>query len=99
MCGIAGILSSDKKFSLQDVKRMTDCISHRGPDADGFFEEDAIALGHRRLSIIDLSAVANQPMFSHNERYAMVFNGEIYNFEELKKEFHSKWKTHGDSEI
>lgn len=99
MCGIAGTLSPDKKFSLQDVKRMTDAISHRGPDADGFFEEGAVALGHRRLSIIDLSAVANQPMFSHNERYAMVFNGEIYNFEELKKEFHCKWKTHGDSEV
>ena len=71
---------------------MTDALSHRGPDASGYFfdQDKGVALGHRRLSIIDLSDAANQPMTSHCGRYIMVYNGEVYNFKEiankLKKE-------------
>ena len=78
---------------------MNAAITHRGPDADGFYEEENVALGHRRLSIIDLSEVANQPMNSHNDRYVIVFNGEIYNFAALKKNFDCNWKTQGDTEV
>ncbi len=74
-------------------------MSHRGPDADGHFSEGPVALGHRRLSIIDLSTAANQPMFSHNDRYVIVFNGEIYNFQEVAKELNVSMKTHGDTEV
>lgn len=63
---------------------MTDAMSHRGPDADGLWAEGAMALGHRRLSIIDLSSAANQPFADVSDRYRMVFNGEIYNYREVK---------------
>ncbi|MCI8919278.1 MAG: hypothetical protein HFH29_11045, partial [Eubacterium sp.] len=59
---------------------MVDAIAHRGPDAEGMFCAENIALGHRRLSIIDLSEQGNQPMYSHDGRYVIVFNGEIYNY-------------------
>lgn len=78
---------------------MTDKISHRGPDADGFFVDDGIGLGHRRLSIIDLSVSANQPMWSHNGRYVIVFNGEIYNFKEIAATLGVEMKTAGDTEV
>jgi asparagine synthase (glutamine-hydrolysing) len=85
MCGIAGILhfnnqSADKEM----IRRMTYAMAHRGPDADSTFTEDEIALGHRRLSIIDLSEAANQPFTDHSGRYIIVFNGEIYNYKEVK---------------
>ena len=65
---------------------MTDALAHRGPDADGFYiEEERIALGHRRLSIIDLSTSANQPFEDSSGRYVLVFNGEIYNYQEVKR--------------
>lgn len=99
MCGIAGHYSKTSFFAPDDIKRMTDCMAHRGPDADGHFVEGPVALGHRRLSIIDLSVAANQPMFSHNNRYAIVFNGEIYNFQEVAKELKVQMKTHGDTEV
>ena len=77
MCGITGFIS--KNFKKNDLVKMTESLSHRGPDASGqFFDsKKGIALGHRRLSILDLSNTANQPMSSHCERYVMVFNGEI----------------------
>ena len=99
MCGIAGYLSPEKRFKESLLKQMTDRIQHRGPDADGFFVEDAVGLGHRRLSIIDLSTAANQPMFSHNSCYVIVFNGEVFNFQEVAKELGMPMKTTGDTEV
>ncbi len=98
MCGLAGIYDKNG-VSQQDVKQMTDAIAHRGPDAEGFFVDGDFGLGHRRLSIIDLSTAANQPMRSHCGRYWMVFNGEVYNYREIAKELDVKLKTTGDSEV
>ena len=101
MCGISGFYSLKKQFSETDLHSMTNVMSHRGPDAAGFYlnEEKTCGLGHRRLSIIDLSAAANQPMFSHSERYVMVFNGEVYNFQEIAKQLNISTRTTSDSEI
>lgn len=86
MCGINGIISStlSKEKLLTAVRTMNSCLAHRGPDADGNWQEDQVALGHRRLSIIDLSEAGNQPMLSADGRFVLVFNGELYNFKELK---------------
>jgi asparagine synthase (glutamine-hydrolysing) len=87
MCGIAGIINLDKKPVLShDLKKMTDAISHRGPDGEGHWCEDNIGIGHRRLSIIDLSAAGHQPMSSSDSRYILSYNGEIYNHRELRDE-------------
>jgi len=86
VCGIAGIL----KYKGQHVERsvigrMTNAMAHRGPDSDGFYVEEGIAFGHRRLSIIDLSSAANQPFTDYSGRYVMVFNGEMYNYQEVRQ--------------
>jgi asparagine synthase (glutamine-hydrolysing) len=86
MCGIAGIIAADKnEINIQRLKKMTDIIAHRGPDGEGHWisHNENVGLGHRRLSIIDLSHNADQPMHYMN-RYHLVFNGEIYNYTELK---------------
>lgn len=87
MCGIAGIVSRHT-IHPETVHDMTNAVSHRGPDAQGIFISDSgkVALGHTRLSIIDLSAAANQPMVSADKRLVIVFNGEIYNYREIRKE-------------
>lgn len=107
MCGISGFVS--ERLNREDLIKMTDVQFHRGPDAGGYWYEKNIGLGHRRLSIIDLSDSANQPMISHNQQYAMVFNGEIYNFKEIKLalENHPRfipygeqnWHTNSDTEV
>lgn len=85
MCGIAGILFfNHQQVHQQVILDMTNTLSHRGPDAEGLFIENEVALGHRRLSIIDLSANANQPFTDHSGRYVIVFNGEMYNYKEVK---------------
>lgn len=103
MCGISGFYSTTNKFSKQDLVKMTDAIAHRGPDASGYFLDEYIGLGHRRLSIIDLSDTANQPMHSTDGRYVMVYNGEVYNYREiascLKEEYKTNFKTTSDSEV
>lgn len=91
MCGITGFLSSQperRDDARAILQRMTDAIRHRGPDADGLWQsQDACCnLGHRRLSIIDLSPAGAQPMLSRDGRYVLIFNGEIYNFPELRSE-------------
>ncbi len=98
MCGLAGIYNP-KGVKRETLKKMSDAISHRGPDAEGFFVDDTFALAHRRLSIIDLSEAANQPMQSACGRYHMVFNGEVYNYKEVAKGLEVELKTTGDSEV
>jgi asparagine synthase (glutamine-hydrolysing) len=101
MCGIAGFYSGKQHFSEADLHGMTTALQHRGPDAGGYFlnENKTCGLGHRRLSIIDLSAASNQPMFSHSGRYVIVFNGEIFNFQEIAVQLDIKPQTTGDTEI
>lgn len=87
MCGINGILGlSDTTLAKQKVQAMNTAMKHRGPDDDGLFAEDEIVLGHRRLSIIDLSSAGHQPMQSHDGRFKIVYNGELYNYKELRFE-------------
>ncbi|MDX2303975.1 MAG: asparagine synthase (glutamine-hydrolyzing) [Microscillaceae bacterium] len=99
MCGICGFYSTQFKFSEDKLSSMTASLAHRGPDAQGIFSDGLCGLGHRRLSILDLSEAANQPMFSHNERYAIVFNGEIYNYRELAKQIDATLRTTSDTEV
>jgi len=99
MCGIAGYFSDQNQVSPDDLKMMTQRLSHRGPDASGHFIMGNIGLGHRRLSIIDLSEQANQPMHSHSGDSVIIFNGEIYNFRELASELNIQTQTTSDTEV
>src|SRR5262245_30074940 len=85
MCGIAGIAGQAPSVSREVVGRMCAHMAWRGPDEDGFFEADEVAFGHRRLRIIDLSPSGRQPMTSPDGQVTLVFNGEIYNYTELRK--------------
>ena len=101
MCSISGICNFEKKPSTQIVELMTKCLSHRGPDDSGFFQNENISLGHNRLSIIDLQN-SKQPMKDEKNKNIITFNGEIYNFKELKSELRSfghKFDTEGDTEV
>lgn len=104
MCGIAGYISINNTISPEQLKQASLLMKHRGPDADGFYfsENDTVGLAHRRLSILDLSTAANQPMLSADGRYCIVFNGEIYNFKELQLLLEDKGatlKTLSDTEV
>ena len=107
MCGIAGFISSALPDGAGSIlARMTDAIAHRGPDDCGAWLDTAagVALGHRRLSIIDLSAAGHQPMVSASGRYVIVYNGEIYNFRDLRAELETigaapEWRGHSDTEV
>src|SRR5690606_16806947 len=101
MCGINGIYSRSAIDNLDiRITKMNDSLFHRGPDsgANCTFEKK-LALGHRRLSIIDLREVANQPMTSSNNEWHIVFNGEIYNFNEIKAKLNYKFVTDSDTEV
>lgn len=87
MCGIAGIIFHNAKNYAEEIQKMTDAIVHRGPDASHHEFYENAALGHRRLSIIDLSETGKQPMFSDNKRECIVLNGEIYGYQDLKKNY------------
>jgi asparagine synthase (glutamine-hydrolysing) len=81
MCGITGIFKINKQpVSQQEVKSLTNALAHRGPDGEGIYVDDNLGLGHRRLSILDLSAKGSQPMTSRNNDWVIVFNGCIYNY-------------------
>lgn len=102
MCGIAGFWASTSEIQplQRHIRTMTSALAHRGPDADGFYiENDFLALGHRRLSILDLSEIANQPFFSACKRYVMVYNGEVYNYRELAAKHKLTLKTTSDTEV
>ena len=102
MCGIAGILRVDGAPAGADLLRaMTSAIAHRGPDGDGFFCDGSVGLGHRRLAIIDL-ATGDQPMATEDGSVVLVFNGEIYNFRELRRELEGRgatFRTTSDTEV
>jgi len=99
MCGIAGILGKDAKSNVIDDMLIVQ--HHRGPDFTDKWLEEGVALGHNRLSIIDLSNSANQPFFDESKRYTIVFNGEIYNYIELRKKLESSYnfQTTSDTEV
>lgn len=103
MCGIAGILHLDgAPASPVLLKRMTDAIAHRGPDGEGHWTEGNVAIGHRRLAIIDLSPAGHQPMVSADHRFVLSYNGEVYNFQELRSELQAKgywFRSKTDSEV
>jgi len=92
MCGITGVFAFNLlgKFNMIHVTAATLALEKRGPDAHNVFTDEFVGLGHRRLSIIDTSAVANQPMWDNQKRYCIVFNGEIFNYRELRKELEAK---------
>ena len=98
MCGIAGFIGKDKN-KKKILKAMCDRIAHRGPDAEGFYVKGDVALGQRRLSIIDIEG-GKQPMFSEDGKLVIVFNGEIYNYKDLKKELKEyPFQTESDTEV
>jgi asparagine synthase (glutamine-hydrolysing) len=106
MCGIAGAFSfsSNLLVGVEKVKLMTDSIAHRGPDGEGIWQNanSHLVLGHRRLAIIDLSDLSNQPMIDNSGKFVIVFNGEIYNFCELKEQLISlgcNFFSHSDTEV
>lgn len=102
MCGIAGLVSGGAPPDERLVRRMSDALRHRGPDADGFWRHGRAVLGHRRLSIIDLSPEANQPILNEDGSVGAVVNGEIYNFEELRAELVHKghaFRSKSDCEV
>jgi len=101
MCGIAGYISLKKIKDKTVIKEMTDIISHRGPDGEGHYLYENIAFGHRRLSIVDLSDFGLQPMH-YLDRYTIIYNGEVYNYVELKEELSKNgyhFKNHTDTEV
>ena len=101
MCSISGICNFEKKPSIEIVELMTKLLSHRGPDDSGFFQNENVSFGHNRLSIIDLQN-SKQPMKDNLNKNIIIFNGEIYNFKELKSDLQSlghKFETEGDTEV
>lgn len=110
MCGLTGFIVPNNHYNADElgrtIKKMTDRLHHRGPDDSGIWNDvkNGIALGHRRLSIVDLSAHGHQPMSSACGRYVIAFNGEIYNYKNLKQELDSlnnkyNWRGHSDTEV
>ncbi|MFT3885258.1 MAG: asparagine synthase (glutamine-hydrolyzing) [Flavobacteriales bacterium] len=102
MCGIAGIAGTAGLQAPEAlVKRMTDAIAHRGPNAEGVWRDGDVVLGHRRLSIIDLSPESHQPFHGTDGRYSIAFNGEIYNYRLLRKELEATYafRTASDTEV
>ncbi len=105
MCGISGLIKFDNsQISFDEIKQFTETLAHRGPDGTSviLLNEDKVALGHTRLSILDVSSLANQPMTDVFDRYTIVYNGEVYNFIEIRKQleqFGYKFKTNSDTEV
>ena len=104
MCGITGLMAFNEagRFHMINLQKTINLLSSRGPDAQGSMLEEKVGLGHRRLAVIDPSPEANQPMSDSTGRYTIVYNGEIYNFKELKHNLESKgivFKTQSDTEV
>ncbi len=105
MCGLSGFVLVDPRATAYDaaavLRRMNRRLTHRGPDAEGYFESGAAHLGHRRLSVIDIAA-STQPMSTADQRYTLVYNGELYNFKALRTELQAAgrvFRTQGDTEV
>jgi asparagine synthase (glutamine-hydrolysing) len=105
MCGLSGYLALERAGDRLDhtriLRAMNRKLAHRGPDAEGYFEAAPIYLGHRRLSVIDIAA-SIQPMSTADQRYTIVFNGEVYNFKTLRAELQALghvFRTAGDTEV
>ena len=103
MCGICGIFNfNGEPVSPVNLRKMTDAIAYRGPDGEGFYIDSFVGLGHRRLAIIDLSPAGHQPMLTKDGNFGLVYNGEIYNFQELRIELESlghQFRSRTDSEV
>ena len=103
MCGIAGIFNlNGEPVSPVLLRKMTDAIAHRGPDGEGFYTDSFIGLGHRRLAIIDLSPAGHQPMATAQNQYVITYNGEVYNFQELRTELEAlghQFRSRSDTEV
>jgi asparagine synthase (glutamine-hydrolysing) len=102
VCGLAGIVDFDRSVDVEQVARMTTILAHRGPDDFDTWDEDGVALGHRRLSILDLSREGRQPMADDSGRYRLLHNGEIYNYLELRRELEThghRFRTNTDTEV
>jgi len=103
MCGITGIFNLDEEpVSPVFLRRMTDAIAHRGPDGEGFYNDGFLGLGHRRLAVIDLSPAGHQPMVSRDHQVVLSYNGEIYNFQEIRIELEAlghQFRSRTDSEV
>ena len=106
MCGIAGLVDFNKKLDVTDVQSMTQVLKHRGPDFGNFEfisgENYNLGFGHRRLAIIDLNENSNQPLFFDHKRYWIIYNGEVYNFKEIRKtliDLGHNFETDSDTEV
>ena len=104
MCGLAGvfILNENNNYWIDSLNNANDSLTKRGPDSGNIWKSKNVALAHRRLSIIDTSETANQPMHDDSKRYTIIFNGEIFNFQELKTELLDKgivFHTNSDTEV
>jgi asparagine synthase (glutamine-hydrolysing) len=103
MCGVTGIFHLDgQPASAALLRRMTDAIAHRGPDGEGHFVDGPLGLGHRRLAIIDLTSAAHQPMETADGRFVVSYNGEVYNFRELRAELEElghRFQSRSDTEV
>jgi asparagine synthase (glutamine-hydrolysing) len=103
MCGIAGIFNRNGEPVSQVVlRKMTDAIAHRGPDGEGFYVDSFLGLGHRRLAILDLSPAGHQPMATEDGDYVVTYNGEIYNYQELRVELEDlghRFRSRTDTEV
>lgn len=103
MCGITGIFNlNGKPVSPVNLRKMTDAIAHRGPDGEGFYTDSFLGFGHRRLAIIDLSSAGHQPMMTKDRNYVIIYNGEVYNFQELRLELEARgheFTSRTDSEV
>src|SRR5262245_4349534 len=102
MCGVAGVLHLDgSPASPVSLRRMTDAVAHRGPDGEGHYADGPVGLGHRRLAIIDLSPGGRQPMATEDGRFVLTYNGEVYNFRELRIELEAlghRFRPRSDSQ-
>lgn len=103
MCGIAGVMdTAGAPVSVAALKRMTDCVAHRGPDGEGHYAFGPVGLGHRRLAIIDLTEAAHEPMANEDGTVVLIFNGEVFNFQALRVELESlghRFHSQGDAEV
>ena len=104
MCGISGILSFSglNDNEVESLKKASHKLAHRGPDDQGLYRDERIVLAHRRLSILDLTPAAHQPMIDGSNRYVLIYNGECYNFKELRKDLQNKgrvFNSSGDTEV